>query len=300
MTELLRHSRVARWLPERPRDGHKGTFGHLFVLAGSRGLSGAARLACEAAYRTGAGLVTLGVPKPLANALEAALLETMTLSLPATDMETLSSSALAHALAFANGRQAAVVGPGLSRHADTALLAREMALRCAVPTVLDADALYALCREEPFDGFPETGDGGESDASTRVMTPHPGEMSRLTGMAVADIQADREGTAAQFAEKWRAVVVLKGRHTVIAAPDGRLAVNPTGNQGMATGGTGDVLAGMIGALLAQGTDTWGAACAGVYAHGLAGDIAARRMTPRALVAGDLLAALPEAWRELEG
>lgn len=298
MTELLRHSRVARWLPARPRDGHKGTFGHLFVLAGSRGLSGAARLACEAACRSGAGLVTLGVPKPLADSLEAALLETMTLSLPATDMETLSSSALPHALAFANGRQAAVVGPGLSRHADTALLAREMALRCAVPTVLDADALHALCREEPFEGFPVTGDG--ATPPPRVMTPHPGEMSRLTGMAVAEIQTDREGAAARFAERWRAVVVLKGRHTVIAAPDGRLAVNPTGNQGMATGGTGDVLSGIIGALLAQGAEAWEAACAGVYAHGLAGDIAARLKTPRALIAGDLLETLPEAWRELEG
>lgn len=299
MTELLRHSRVARWLPDRPRDGHKGTFGHLFVLAGSRGLSGAARLACEAAYRSGVGLVTLGVPKPLANSLEAALLETMTLSLPATDMETISAAALPHALAFANGRQAAVVGPGMSRHADTALLAREMALRCTVPTVLDADALYALSREEPFGGF-TVKEGEDEGAPARVMTPHPGEMARLTGINAAQIQADREGAAARFAEKWRAVVVLKGRHTVIAAPDGRLAVNPTGNQGMATGGTGDVLAGMVGALLAQGADPWEAACAAAYAHGLAGDIAARQKTPRALIAGDLLEALPEAWRELEG
>ncbi len=299
MAEQLRHSRVAQWLPARPRDGHKGTFGHLFVLAGSRGFSGAARLACEAAYRTGAGLVTLAVPKPLANALEAALLETMTLPLPATDMETFSSSALAHALAFANGKQAAVIGPGISRHADTALLAREMSLRCPVPTVLDADALFALSREEPFGGFPEK--DGDGDASPpRVMTPHPGEMARLTGMTVAKIQADREGTARRFAESWRAVVVLKGRQTVIAAPDGRLAVNPTGNHGMATGGTGDVLAGMTGALLAQGAEAWEAACAAAYAHGLAGDIAARLKTPRALIASDLLEALPEAWRELEG
>ncbi|NLV39979.1 MAG: NAD(P)H-hydrate dehydratase [Candidatus Hydrogenedentes bacterium] len=295
MADMLTHSRVAQWLPPRPRDAHKGVFGHLLVLAGSRGMTGAARLACGAACRSGAGLVTLGVPAPLADILEAALVETMTLPLPATEAASFSREAAAPALEAAGDRGAALIGPGLSRHPKTISFARRFIRGWDGPLAVDADALHALAWDRPL--------SGPCRAQTLpppVLTPHPGEMARLTGLSTAEIQETRETAALHYAEKWNAVVVLKGWHTVIAAPDGRAAVNPTGNQGMASGGSGDVLAGLLGGLLAQGMDPWEAACAAVYVHGLAGDIAVRGVSPRALTAGDLVRGLSEAWRELEG
>lgn len=286
---------IAALLPSRPVDGHKGTFGHLFVLAGSRGFTGAARLVCESACRSGVGLVTLGVPKPLADILAVSLRETMTLVLPATEAESFAHAGLAHALAFARGKDAVALGPGLSLHLETAIFAREMASTCPVPMVVDADGLNALAMEGPFEGF-----GGDSPAGPRVFTPHPGEMARLTGLSTADINQAREETAMASAAAWNGVVVLKGHGTIVAAPDGRALCCPTGGSGLAKGGSGDVLTGIIGALLAQGMDAFNAACVGVYAHGLAGDYAARRMTSRGMVAGDIIDALPATWRELEG
>ncbi len=295
MADMLTHSTVAQWLPARPRDAHKGVFGHLLVLAGSRGMTGAARLACGAACRSGAGLVTLGVPEPLADVMEGALVETMKLPLPATDAASFSRDAVAPALEAAEARDAVVIGPGLSRHPKTVAFARRFILGCDRPLAVDADALYALSWDRPPSGACRA-----PKLPPPVFTPHPGEMARMTGLSTDEIQDDREAAARHYAEKWNAVVVLKGWHTVIAAPDGRAAVNPTGNQGMATGGAGDVLAGLLGGLLAQGMDPWEAACAAVYVHGLAGDIAVRGTSPRALTAGDLVLGLSDAWRELEG
>lgn len=295
MADMLTHSRVARWLPPRPRDAHKGVFGHLLVLAGARGMTGAARLACEAACRSGAGLVTLGVPEPLADILEAALVETMKLPLPATEAASFAADAAGRALEAAGDRGAVLIGPGLSRHPMTATFARRVVRGWEGPLAVDADALHALAWDGPLSGPCRA-----RALPPPVLTPHPGEMARLTGLPTAEIQEARETAALHYAEKWRAVVVLKGWHTVVAAPDGRAAVNPTGNQGMASGGAGDVLAGLVGGLLAQGMDPWEAACAAVYVHGLAGDIAVRGVSPRALTAGDLVRGLSEAWRELEG
>ncbi len=295
MLEDMNLADTAALLPPRPVDGHKGTFGHLFVLAGSRGFTGAARMVCEAACRSGVGLVTLGVPKPLADIFAASLRETMTLVLPATDGESFAHAGLAHALAFARGKSAVALGPGLSLHLDTVRFARETASECPAPMVVDADALNALAIEGPFEGFAK-----DSTAGPRVFTPHPGEMARLTGMSVADVRQARADTAMASAAAWGVVVVLKGHGTIVAAPDGRAACCPTGGPGLAKGGSGDVLTGIIGALLAQGMDAFDAARLGVYAHGLAGDIAARRMTSRGMVAGDVIEALPAAWRELEG
>mgnify|MGYP001191844116 CR=1 FL=1 len=295
MLEEMNAADIAALLPVRPEDGHKGTFGHLFVLAGSRGFTGAARLVCESAYRSGVGLVTLGVPGPLADIVAASLRETMTLVLPATVSESFARTALVPALAFARGKDAVALGPGLSRHPQTALFAREMALQCPAPMVVDADGLNALAAEGVFGGF-----GKEGPAGPRVFTPHPGEMARLTGLGVSEIRLARVQTAMDAAKTWKVVVVLKGHGTIVAAPDGRAASCPTGGPGLAKGGSGDVLTGIIGALLAQGMDPFGAACAGVYAHGLAGDIAALRMTSRGMIAGDVIDALPAAWHELEG
>lgn len=277
-------------LPKRPPDAHKGTFGHVFIVAGSRGFTGAAKLACDAAARSGVGLVTAGVPRPLADIVASALVEPMSLLLPATEAESLALEALGPALKFAEGKNAVVLGPGLSQHPATCEFALEFIRQCPVPMLVDADGLNALSRDlSALRGTP----------SERVLTPHPGEMSRLSGIATKDIQADREGVAARFANEHHCVVALKGHRTVIADPDGSVYVNSTGNDGLATGGTGDVLAGLIGGLMAQGLCVRDAAILGVYVHGCAGDLAAIKKTARGMVASDVLAEIPEVWRRLE-
>ncbi len=288
-TELTKEQ-VKALVPLRPEDGHKGTFGHLFVLAGSRGFTGAAKLTCEAAGRSGVGLVTVGVPHPLGDVVAAGLTEAMSLRLRATQGESFSQEALEPALDFAANKDAAVLGPGISQHSDTAAFVHGFVARCPVPFLVDADGLNALSDNPSVI---------EKAVAPCVLTPHPGEMARLTSANTRDVQADRVGIAARFASARGCVVVLKGHRTVIAAPDGRAVLNPTGNEGMATGGTGDVLSGLVGGLLAQGMDAFEAACLGVYVHGLAGDFAAERFTARGMVAGDVVHALPDAWKALQ-
>jgi NAD(P)H-hydrate epimerase len=290
MPESLTLEQARAWLPPRPEDGHKGTFGHLFVLAGSRGFTGAAKLVCEAAGRSGVGLVTLGLPFPLADILAVSLTETMTLRLPSTESESFSHDAVEPALEFARGKQAVVLGPGLSRHAETEAFVHDFVVTCPVPLLIDADALNAL-NQNP-------GVLSERTAPT-VLTPHPGEMAGLLGSSVAEVQSDREQAAQRLAQDTRAVVVLKGHRSLVADSDGGFRVNSTGNHGLGTGGAGDVLAGLLGGLLAQRMPAFEAACLGVWAHGRAGDIAAERMTARGMIASDVIAALPEVWRELE-
>jgi len=278
-------------LPVRPRDAHKGVFGHLLVLAGSRGFTGAARLAGLAAARSGAGLVTLGVPRSLADILATGSPELMTLALPANRAESLSAEALRPALQFAQDKSAVALGPGLSQNSGTQIFVREFVAKCAVPMVIDADALNALA------GHLET---LAKTSATCILTPHPGEMARLCACDTAAVQKDRKDMAVRFAQKHRCVLVLKGHRTVIGGPKGEVFVNATGNSGMATGGTGDVLTGIVGALLAQGVSALDAAKIGVYTHGLAGDLAAAEKTERGLIAGDVIERLPAAWRYLEG
>jgi len=290
MCSLLQHAEVAELLPPRHPEDHKGAFGHVFILAGSRGLSGAAKLTALAAARSGAGLVTLGVPHPIGDVVAASLLEIMTQLFPSTDNETIALDAMGRALRIAAAKNAVVLGPGLGSHPNTTSFVQEFTIRCSAPLVIDADGLNALA--------PEPNVLSEREAPL-VITPHPGEMARLTNSSVGEVQAHREEVARSFAKTYRCVVVLKGHQTVIAAPDGRTALNPTGNHGMATGGSGDVLAGLLGGFIAQGCAPFEAACLAVYLHGLAGDAAAETMTPRAMIAGDLLNALPEAFRRLE-
>ncbi len=289
-TDITQES-VRPLLPARPNGGHKGTFGHVFIVAGSRGFTGAAKLAAEAAGRSGAGLVTVGIPRPLADVMAALLWEAMSLPLPATDAETLSSEAVNAALKAAAARNSVVLGPGISRHEETRAFVHGFVARCPVPLLIDADGLNCL--------------GSQPSLLTRVdvplmITPHPGEMARLAGCTTAEVQGDREGMAGAFAAQYRCTVVLKGHRTVVATPDHGLYVNTTGNSGLATGGTGDVLSGLIGGLLAQGMDAPNAARLGVFVHGLAGDLAARIQTERGMVARDVVDAIPSAWRELEG
>ena len=277
-------------LPERPPDGHKGTFGHLYAIAGSRGFTGAAKLVAEAACRSGAGLVTLGIPEPLGDAVASELLETMTMLLPATPNKSIAASAVGSALAFAENKEAVALGPGLSQHPETRQFVVEFVQQCKAPLVVDADGLNALSENI----------GVLSAASAdRVLTPHPGEMARLCGMTSAEVQQDRENSAREFAEHHGCTVVLKGHRTVVAGADGRVFVNTNGNSGMATGGTGDVLTGLLGGLMAQGMAGMDAALLAVYVHGLAGDLAAEAWTERGMVASDLIGEIPEAWRMLE-
>ncbi len=290
MTQEITAETVRHLLPARPEDGHKGTFGHVFVLGGSRGFTGAAKLAAVAASRSGAGLVTVGVPSSLADIIATSTTECMTLPLPATAAESLAGAALAPALEFAATKQAVALGPGISQNPGTHEFVVEFVRRCPAPTVIDADGLNCLGT------LPEV---LLEAAGPRILTPHPGEMARLTGQPISAIQEQRETAAAQFAERYRCVVVLKGQGTVVADGQAPPHINTTGNSGMATGGTGDVLTGLIGGLLAQSMTGMNAARLGVYLHGLAGDIAAERKTARALIASDVNDALSEAWRTIE-
>ncbi|MFO7974429.1 MAG: NAD(P)H-hydrate dehydratase [Candidatus Hydrogenedentota bacterium] len=277
-------------LPERPETGHKGTFGHVFVVGGSLGLTGAVKLAGLGAARAGAGLVTLGVPESLMTIVGAQMLECMTFPLGESSSRSLALSGLETALEFTANKNAVVLGPGCSRHPDTREFVLGFIRKCPVPLLIDADGLNNL----------STDVNSLKDAQAPlVVTPHPGEMGRLLNASTSEVQSDRAGVAAKFAAEYGCTVVLKGAGTIIASPGSDTYVNSTGNQGMGTGGTGDVLSGVIGGLMAQGLPDPEASLAGVYVHGLAGDIAVTRKGSRGMIAGDLLEALPDAWKELE-
>ncbi len=280
---------VASLVPARAADAHKGVFGHLLIVAGSPGFTGAAFLACEGALRSGVGLVTLGVPAGLNSIMETKTTEAMTLPLPETDRHTLSCDAVEPALEFAGKCSAIALGPGISRDGETQRFVHRFLEKAELPAVVDADGLNALAGNLDVLG---------ARAAPMVLTPHPGEMSRLVGKSTADIQRDREGCALAFAKERNVVLVLKGAGTVIASPEGDVAVNTTGGAGLASGGTGDVLTGLIGGLLAQGISAWDSAVIGVYLHGLAGDLAAEERTEWGMVAGDVARALPAAWKRV--
>jgi NAD(P)H-hydrate epimerase len=273
----------------RAPGSHKGTYGHVLVLAGSVGKTGAAVLAAAAALRGGAGLVTVATPAPaLPLVVARAPAEVMTAALPASPEGGFTREAVEPALALAAARSAVVLGPGIGTDAGAAEFVQAFAPRCPVPLVIDAGGVTGLAAAGPAGQAPLR----ERRAGT-VLTPHPGEMGQLTGQRPGEIQRQRLETARAVAAAARAHVVLKGQRTLVADPDGRAAVNPTGNAGMATAGTGDVLSGLVGALLARGCTAWQAALAAVYVHGLGGDRAAARLGQESLTAGDLIEALPE-------
>jgi NAD(P)H-hydrate epimerase len=286
---LITPETVRRLIPARRPSSHKGTYGHAGIVAGSVGKTGAAAMAAKAALRIGSGLVTVAAPAGVNDVLEAKLLEAMTVPMPETQARTLARAGLEDLLSFINARTAVAIGPGLTTHPDTVELIRALLPRLEKPSVLDADALNALAGHASL---------LETCKIPPILTPHPGEMARLAeGTSTRSIQDDRIGTAAAFAQAHRVMLVLKGARTVVAHPDGRAAVCPTGNPGMATAGTGDVLTGMIAGLLAQGLTPWDAACAGVYLHGLAGDLAAAERGFAGLIAGDVLDRIPAALTE---
>ena len=282
-TNLVTSVEAAALLPPRWADMHKGDAGRLLIVAGSAGMTGAAALAGLGAARSGAGLVTLAVPASLNDILEVKCTEVMTLPLPETAQRSLAPQAAEQIQEFAADCDAVALGPGLSRHPATIELAHALITRLPQPLVIDADGLNACARTpEVFRG--RTG--------PTIITPHPGELSYLLDTPISDIQHDRVGAARRTARDLGCVVVLKGAGTVIASPDGEAWINSTGNAGLASGGVGDVLTGVISALLAGGAPPLAAAVSGVYYHGLAGDVAACHTGERGLLAGDVLEHLP--------
>jgi len=290
-TFVVEAADVARHFPPRPREAHKGGYGHLLLIAGSVGKTGAAALAARAAMRAGAGLVTVATAASAQPVVAALILEAMSAPVPETAAQSVGLDALAPLGELAERRDAAALGPGLGLHEDTQALARRLVFECARPFVVDADALTALAGHlERLPGAP----------GPRCLTPHPGEMARMLGATVAEVQRDRIATVRQFATAWHAHVVLKGAGSAIGLPDGTVVLNPTGNPGMASGGTGDVLTGILGAFLARGLSADDALVSAVYLHGLAGDVAAERHGQESLIAGDVIEGLPEAFRRIRG
>lgn len=284
--KLITASFVQASLPARRLSSHKGTFGHAGIIAGSVGKTGAAAMTAKAALRIGAGLVTVATPASVNDVLEAKLLEVMTLPMPDTKARTLSRAAFDRLKDFIATRTAIAIGPGLSTHPETVELIHALLQHLDRPSVLDADALNALASRASL---------LTKCTIPPILTPHPGEMARLiTASSAQSVNADRIGTATGFAREHGCYVVLKGARTVIARPDGMAAICPTGNPGMATAGTGDVLTGMIVGLLAQGLASWEAACAATYLHGLAGDLAAESIGQTSLLAGDVIDHIPYA------
>ena len=275
----------------RKPSSHKGSFGHLLVLAGSEGMTGAASLAALASLRVGAGLVTLGIPKSLNQILEIKLTEVMTLPLDETPQKTLSLKAFGKIKEFAQKSRAVAVGPGISTNDSTKQLVKLLVKELEVPIILDADGISAFAGEISF---------LRQRRAPLIITPHPGEMGRLLQLPPDKIQNDRIKAATALAKETGKVVVLKGARTIIADREGETWINPTGNPGMASGGTGDVLMGMIAGLMVQEIPPLLAARTGVYLHGLAGDIATRKRGELSLVAHDIIESLPEAIRRVKG
>lgn len=284
------HAEAAAMVKLRDRTSHKGSNGHCLIVAGSTGHTGAAHLSAASAVRAGAGLVTLAVPSSLNPILEVKTTEAMTLPLADSGRGCLDEDALTGILDAVAGKSVVALGPGISRYIGTSALVRKAVREISLPMVMDADALNAISEDITV--------LQERPASSMILTPHPGEMARLTGLTVQQIEADRIGIASGFAMRNRVFLILKGARTVIASPEGEIAINGSGNPGMASGGMGDVLTGVVAALLCQGYDPFDACCLGVFVHGYAADIVAEGKGEIGLTATDLVESLPHAFKRL--
>lgn len=274
---------------KRSPTAHKGDMGRVFILAGSRGMTGAANLTGMAALRSGAGLVTIGIPDAVYLIIAKRESELMTRPLPSTPKGTLSLRGFPEIKRFCATQSVLAIGPGLSQQLTTQKLIRKVFQATELPLVVDADGINALKGHLKVLG---------ACRGRTVLTPHPGEFVRVFGGKLDDSDVLRKKRALETAQKQGVVIVLKGHRTVIAAPEGDCHINTTGNPGMATAGSGDVLTGMIAALVGQGLSCFEAACLGAHVHGLAGDMAAKKIGQTSLVAGDLLRFLPEAFKSL--
>ncbi len=310
--ELLEKGSLAHLLPERPKYSHKSDYGHVLVVAGSRGKTGAALMSAKACLRAGSGLVTIGVPESLLHLFESRVMEEMTLPLPDQGDGTLSSEAADVILRFLSEKtDVLAIGPGMGVSGETQKLMKEIMRSSRSPIVVDADAINSITDKSVF----------EKAHAPIVLTPHPGEMARLLSAVSSrqsiggrqvreskaqdskfrtEIERDRINTALSFSGETGVYLILKGVPTIVAEPEGRAFVNSTGNPGMATAGSGDVLTGMVAAFIGQGLSPLNASIIGVYMHGLAGDIAAMDKGEHSLIASDIIEALPTAFRELRG
>ncbi len=293
--EHVEEALVQDLIPERTTDTHKGDYGHVLVVGGSVGKTGAALMAARAALRSGAGLVTIALPEPAATALMGNVVEEMMLTLPSNPDGTIAEKALDKILDFVHERaDVLAIGPGLGRNPETWKMVRELVRVSPVPMVVDADGLNALS-EIGYDGIKRL---LGSMRSPVVLTPHIGEMLRLTGIKKDELLSNRLGVSAQFSMDTGAVLVLKGAPTLVSTPEGRQFINSTGNPGMATAGSGDVLTGIVASLIGQSLTPEEAAIAGVYIHGLSGDLASEGLTEYSMTAGDIIGFLPEAFKRL--
>ncbi|MGA8200935.1 MAG: NAD(P)H-hydrate dehydratase [Candidatus Sulfotelmatobacter sp.] len=275
----------------RRAESNKGNYGHVLVVGGSRGKAGAAAMAGIAALRAGAGLSTVATANSVLGTVAGFHPELMTEPLAETDAGTISMSARERIDELAKGKTVVAIGPGISGNPQTSEMVRELVADLRGAMVVDADGLNA------FDGRTEELNG---NGRTLVITPHPGEMARLAGMSIPDVQKDRLGVARKFAREHELIVVLKGHRTLVVRGDGEAWVNTTGNPGMSTGGTGDILTGMVAGMIAQNPkDAFAATMAAVHLHGLAGDVMRESVGEHSLVATDLLRGLPEAFRRTQ-
>lgn len=284
-TELLEASDILTLLPSREPDAHKNSCGRVFVLAGSTGLTGAATMAALSILKAGAGVSILGIPSTLNKIFETKLTEVMTTPLPDDGDGYLSEEGYDQIIEFIKNFDVVIIGPGIGQKETTQKLTRRLIPEIDKPLVIDADGLNAVSNSPNI---------LRKRKNSTVITPHPGELSRLLKISSRQIQSLRIDSALLSARKFKAATVLKGARTIIATPQGEIAINPTGNAGMATAGSGDVLTGMIGAFLAQGLDCFEASQVGVYLHGLAGDLASSDKGESSILAGDLIDYIEEA------
>lgn len=288
-TELIDAEMVSNMIPHRVANSNKGDYGKVLLITGSTGMTGSGCLASMAALRSGAGLVYAGVPKSLAHIYGSRLTEPIILPLEDGGNGCLAVESTEQIIAHMKKMDVVAAGPGLTATDSITEIVEKMISESTIPLVMDADALNAI-----------SGNTGilKNLPVNAVVTPHPGEMARLTGLGTSDVQADRIGVAKRFAAGYGVTTVLKGSRTVIAQPDGHVFINPTGNAGMASAGTGDVLTGMIAGLIAQGASVGNAAVAGVFLHGLAGDAAVAGLGMHGLLAGDVIERLPQTFKDI--
>jgi len=289
-TNIVTKEIVKSLLPFRATYSHKGSFGKVLILAGSSGMTGAAYLTSEAAMRSGAGIVVLGIPRSLNPIMEVKLTEVMTLPLAETEKQSLGEEAEETILKLMKNYSILGIGPGISRQAETQRLVRKVIEKSNIPLVVDADAIYALSEDPTI---------LKKTKTPLVITPHPGEIAKLINKDVDYILNNQLDITREIAQKFGIVVVLKGARTIIANKEGEVYINIGDNSGMATGGSGDVLTGIICSLIAQGADNFSAAITGVYIHSLAGDLARDIKGERGMIAGDILSQVPKAFLNLK-
>ncbi|MDD2852897.1 MAG: NAD(P)H-hydrate dehydratase [Desulfuromonadaceae bacterium] len=288
--DVVDSAAIGSLIHRRDRMAHKGHFGHCLIIAGSTGKTGAAALSAQSAVRAGSGLVTVAAAESIHGILEVKTTEAMTVPLPDCAVGYLSGAALSSIVRVLTGMDSVAVGPGLGGHSETYALIRTLVETISSPLVIDADGLNGVA-----------GDVSvllRKKSKQTVLTPHPGEMSRLIGVTIADIEADRITVARDFAHKYSVFLVLKGARTVIASPSGAVAINSSGNPGMASGGMGDVLTGIIASLLGQGYDAWDACRLGVFLHGYAADLVAEDKGEIGISATDVSEKIPYAYKRL--